>query len=97
MILPNDKQEKSKFSSKVGGRCVWVLCSIDCHPFQGLRKMLLYAKTKHTKSYPWMRYIEEAVYCMELTCPLSSLHCSYTVWSHLARSRMHMTDEQAWL
>lgn len=43
---------------------------------QTLRKMLLYAKNKYGKNYPWM---------------------SYTVWSHLARNRLSMTEEQAWL
>ena len=32
----------------------------------------------------------------ELSSQLSFLS-SYTVWSHLARSRLHMTDELAWL
>jgi TBCC domain-containing protein 1 len=48
---------------------------VDFRP-QALKKMLLYAKTKYAKSYPWL---------------------SYTVWAHLARSRLHMTDELAWL
>lgn len=84
MILPNDKQDRSKFSSKVsseggfnliGGCCA--LHGIGSRPFQGLRKMLLYAKTKHAKNYPWMRYVQEAV-------------VGIVYWQHLCPYRLQL-------
>lgn len=86
MILQNDKQDRSKFSSKVReGVCIQIsigntLHGINRGPFQGLRKLLLYAKTKHAKNYPWMRYIQEAVVARYsiLTTPLSFLATAAT-------------------
>ena len=42
-----------------GGRCRHQLHSAARSSPQALKRMLVYAKTKHAKSYPWLRWEEE--------------------------------------
>lgn len=58
LVLPHDKHDRNKFSSQVSAPVSPALADRRPEaylPLQELRKLLLYAKAKHKKSYPWLR------------------------------------------